>query len=89
MTVLVLVDHADGHISAATRSAVAAGTQLGEVHALVAGHDVDAVAAAASRIAGVSRVLKVDAEAYARPMAAPLAALIASLANQSRAASSH
>ncbi len=80
MTVLVLVDHADGHVSPATRSAVAAAARLGEVHALVAGRDVGAVAEAASRIAGVSRVLKVDAEAYARPMAEPLSALIVSLA---------
>ena len=80
MPVLVLVDHADGHISPATRSAVTAAARLGEVHALVAGHGVDAVAGAASRIAGVSRVLKVDAEAQARPMAEPMAALIASLA---------
>ncbi len=80
MPVLVLVDHADGHISPATRSAVTAATRLGEVHALVAGHGIGPVAEAASRIAGVSRVLKVDAEAQARPMAEPMAALIASLA---------
>ncbi len=80
MTVLVLVDHADGHISPATRSAVTAGARLGEVHALVAGCGVDTVAEAASRIAGVSLVLKVDADAYARPMAEPLSALIVSLA---------
>ncbi len=80
MTVLVLVDHADGHVSSATRSAVAAAARLGEVHALVAGHGIGAVAEAASRIAGVSRVLKVDAEAHARPMAEPLSALIVSLA---------
>ncbi len=80
MTVLVLVDHADGHVSSATRSAVTAAARLGEVHALVAGHGIGAVAQAASRIAGVSRVLKVDAEAHARPMAEPLSALIVSLA---------
>ncbi len=80
MTVLVLVDHADGHVSPATRSAVTAATVLGEVHALVVGHDVGAVAEAASRIAGVSRVLKVDAGDHARLMAEPVSALIVSLA---------
>ena len=80
MTVLVLVDHADGHISPATRSAVTAAGRLGEVHALVAGHGIDGVAEAAARIAGVSKVLRADAEAYARPLAEPLAALLVSLA---------
>ena len=80
MTVLVLVDHADGHISPATRSAVTAAGRLGEVHALVAGHGIDAVVEAAARIAGVSKVLKADAEFYARPLAEPLAALLVSLA---------
>ncbi len=81
MTALVLVDHADGHISPATRSAVTAAGRLGDVHALVAGHDIDAVVEAAARIAGVSRVLKADAQTYARPLAEPLAALLVSLAD--------
>ena len=55
MTVLVLIDHADGEVSPASRSAVVAAGSLGEVHALVAGHGpgLDAAAAAAARIAGV------------------------------------
>ncbi len=47
---------------------------------LVAGHEVGAVAEAASRIAGVARVLRADAAGYAAPLAEPLAALLVSLA---------
>ena len=82
MTALVLIDHADGQISPATRSAVTAASRLGKVHALVAGRDVDAVTQAAARIAGVSTVLRADADRYARPLAEPLAALIVSLAGR-------
>ena len=80
MTVLVLVDHADGHVSSAKRCRDREIGRLDGLKALVAGHGIGAVAQAASRIAGVSRVLKVDAEAHARPMAEPLSALIVSLA---------
>jgi electron transfer flavoprotein alpha subunit len=81
MTALVLLDHAeDGHIIQASRSAITAAGQLGEVHVLVAGSGIGGVAEAASRIAGVAKVLKADAPAYGKPLAEPLAALLASLA---------
>ncbi len=80
MTALVLLDHEAGQIKQASRSAITAAASLGEVHVLVAGHEVGAVAEAASRIAGVSRVLRADAPGYAAPLAEPLAALLVSLA---------
>ena len=80
MTVLVLLDHEAGQIKQASLCAVTAAMSLGEVHGLVAGLGIDAVAQAASRIAGVSRVLKADAELYDKPLAEPLAALLVSLA---------
>ena len=80
MTALVLIDHADGHIVQASRSAITAACQLGEVHVLVAGEGVGAVAQAAGRIAGVARVLKADDALYAAALAEPLAALVVSLA---------
>ncbi|MCQ8239491.1 electron transfer flavoprotein subunit alpha/FixB family protein [Rhizosaccharibacter radicis] len=79
MTVLVLLDHADGAVSQASRSAVAAAGRLGEVHGLVAGDGVAAVAEAAARIQGLSRVLVADAEAFAHSLPEPLAALLQSL----------
>jgi electron transfer flavoprotein alpha subunit len=57
MSVLVLVEHNDGVISEATLASITAALQLGDVHVLVAGHDVAAVAQAAAVVGGVSRVL--------------------------------
>ncbi len=83
MTCLVLLDHENGLIKQPSRSAVTAAGQLGEVHALVAGgSDVEAVAALAAKIAGVSKVLTVSGEAYAHAMPEALASLLQSLAPQ-------
>jgi electron transfer flavoprotein alpha subunit len=65
MTVLVLAEHDLGHLSPATARIVAAAEQLGTVDVLVAGHDVSGVAAEASEIAGVARVLVADSDALA------------------------
>ncbi len=61
MSVLVLVEHADGKLKDPTLSAVTAAAKLGEVHALVAGSNVGGVAGEAARIAGVSKVLVAEA----------------------------
>ena len=50
----------------ATLSAVSAAAKLGEVHLLVAGQGVDAVAQQAARIAGVGKVHVADDAAFAR-----------------------
>jgi electron transfer flavoprotein alpha subunit len=81
MPVLVLIDHAGGALKQPSRSAVAAATKLGEVHALVAGHeDVAAAAQAAAKLPGVVKVLRADAACYAHALAEPLAALLVQLA---------
>ena len=80
MTALVLLDHEAGQIKQASRSAVTAAAALGDVHVLVAGHDIAGVAEAASRIAGVARVLKADDAAFEKLLAEPLAALVVSVA---------
>ena len=80
MTALVLLDHTDDHIIQASRSAITAAAQLGEVHVLIAGAGIGGLAEAASRIAGVAKVLKADAPAYDKALAEPLAALLVSLA---------
>jgi electron transfer flavoprotein alpha subunit len=80
MTALVLLDYDATGIKQPSRSAVAAASKLGEVHALVAGENVGAAAQAAAKIAGVTKVLVADGPAYAHALAEPLAALLVSLA---------
>ena len=53
MKTLVLVEHDGSSIKDATLAAVTAASQLGEVHLLVAGKGVGAIADAAAKIAGV------------------------------------
>lgn len=79
MTVLVLLDHEGSVIKQPSRSAIAAATKLGEVHALVAGTDADAAAAAAA-IPGVAKVITAADAIHDHAMAEPLAALIVALA---------
>ena len=80
MTALVLLDHDGSTIKQPARSAVAAALQLGEVHALVAGHGARAAAEAAARLPGVAKVLYADNGAYAHGLAEPLADLLVALA---------
>ncbi|WP_068088966.1 electron transfer flavoprotein subunit alpha/FixB family protein [Novosphingobium rosa] len=76
---LVWVEHDGASIKDATLSAVTAAAQLGEVHALVAGHNIDGVADEAARITGVARVLKAEGAAYAHGLPENIAPLIAGL----------
>jgi electron transfer flavoprotein alpha subunit len=80
-TVLLLAQH-DGAaaLEKATLHAVTAAGGLGEVHLLVAGSGVQAVAEAAARVQGVAKVLRADAEALAEPTAESLAELLVALA---------
>ncbi len=80
MTALVLLDHVDGHVTPASRSAITAAAALGDVHVLVTGAGIGGVAETASKIAGVGRVLRADATLYDKALAEPLAALLVSLA---------
>ena len=54
MTSLVLLEFDDVGIKQPSRSAVAAAGALGEVHVLVAGSGLDAAAAAAAKLPGVT-----------------------------------
>ncbi len=60
MKTLVLVEYEGGAVKDATLAAVTAASQLGEVHLLVAGAGVGAVADAAAKIAGVNKVHVAD-----------------------------
>ncbi|HEX8445891.1 MAG TPA: electron transfer flavoprotein subunit alpha/FixB family protein [Sphingomonas sp.] len=79
MKTLVWVEHDGAAVKDATLSAVTAATQMGEVHLLVAGQGVDAVAQAAAQIAGVGKVHVADDAAYAHALAENIAPLIVEL----------
>jgi electron transfer flavoprotein alpha subunit len=80
MTSLVLLDFDAEGIKQPARSALAAAAKLGEIHGLVAGSNVGAIAEFAAKLPGVSKVLVADAPAYEHALAEPMAALIVSLA---------
>ena len=78
---LVVAEHDNHALKAATLNAVAAALQCSlEVDILVAGNGTDTVAQAASQIAGVRKVIQVDSPALADQLAEPLAAQILSIA---------
>jgi electron transfer flavoprotein alpha subunit len=81
MTTLVIAEHDNTSLKPATLNTVTAATQCGgDVHVLVAGHNAAGAAAAAAQIAGVAKVLHIDAEALAHGIAANLTAQIVALA---------
>jgi len=85
MNTLILAEHDNARLSAATRSTVTAATQLGApIDVLVAGHGAAAVAQAASQVPGVTRVLHADAAHFARPTAENVAATLLAILAQGR-----
>jgi electron transfer flavoprotein alpha subunit len=79
MKTLVWVEHDGKVVKDATLAVVTAASKLGEVHLLVAGQGVDAVAAEAAKIAGVGKVHVADDAAYAHALAENVAPLVVSL----------
>ncbi len=80
MSVLVLAEHDNSVLKDATLAAVTAAGQLGgDVHILVAGFHAQAVADAAAKVAGVSKVLLADDEAFGHALAENVAPLIVGL----------
>ncbi len=81
MSALVFAEHENGALRPATLNAVAAAAQMSDqVVLLVAGKDCGAAAEAAAKVAGVSKVVKVDSAEYEHTLAENLAPLIANLA---------
>jgi electron transfer flavoprotein alpha subunit len=81
MPTLLLAEHDNASLKDATNKALTAAKALGaDVHILVAGHNCKAVAEAAAKLDGVTKILLVDAPAYEHMLAEPTAALIVSLA---------
>jgi electron transfer flavoprotein alpha subunit len=79
MSVLVLIEHDGSSVKDASLATVTAASQLGEVHALVAGSNVAAVATEAAKIAGVARVLVADAPHLEHELPEELAPVAAKL----------
>ena len=82
MAALVIAEHDNQSLKAATLNAVAAALQCSpEVDVLIAGNGSDAAAAAAAQIVGVRKVIQIDDSALADQLAEPLTAQILSLAS--------
>src|SRR5206468_9353482 len=79
MSVLVLVEHDGSHIKDATLAAVTAASKLGDVNALVVGNNVDGVAQAAAKIAGVTKVYAASSPALEHQLAEAVAPIAARL----------
>ena len=80
MAVLVIAEHDNKTLKRATLQAVDAAARLGEVHLLVLGSGVDAVAQAAAKVAGVAQVKVVDDPALAESLAEVVTAQVVPLA---------
>ena len=80
MSTLIFFEHTNDAISPASLHAVTAATQIGgDVVALIAGSGCAGAAEAASKVAGVTKVIKVDSAEYGHTLAENLAPLIAKL----------
>jgi electron transfer flavoprotein alpha subunit len=79
--ILIIAEHDGSSLNIATAKCVTCAAAIGgEVEIAVLGHGVDGVAAEAAALEGVSRVVSVDAEHLAAPLAANWAAEAVSLA---------
>ncbi|WP_395067943.1 electron transfer flavoprotein subunit alpha/FixB family protein [Paraburkholderia silvatlantica] len=90
MTNLVIAEHDNVSIKAATLNTIAAAQKIGgEIHLLVAGHNVQATAAAAAQIAGVDKVLLADAPQLEAGLAENVEATVLTLVRDAAKSYSH
>ena len=81
MSILVIAEHDNAHLKGATLNAVAAAQKIGDdIHVLVMGEGVQAVADAAAKLAGVNKVLLADGPALAESLAENVAAQVLAVA---------
>ncbi len=81
MSNLVIVEHDNNEVSIATLHAVTAAQQIGgDIDLLIAGENCGAVAEAAAKIAGVSKVKVADGAMFGHHLAENLASLIVDVA---------
>ncbi|MBT3068796.1 electron transfer flavoprotein subunit alpha/FixB family protein [Rhodoferax sp. U11-2br] len=82
MSSLVIAEHDNTHLKPATLNTITAASQLGgEVHVLVAGANAAAVANAAAQVAGVAKVIHIDADSLAHGVAENVTAQVVALAS--------
>ncbi|MEM1379231.1 MAG: FAD-binding protein [Pseudomonadota bacterium] len=81
MAILVIADHNNETLNDATLKVVGAAQKMGgDIDLLVAGKGASGVAEAASKVAGVRKVLHADDAHYAKRLAEPMAELIIGMA---------
>jgi len=81
MTNLVIAEHDNASIKTATLNTIAAAQKIGgDIHVLVAGHNAQAAADAAAKIAGVSKLLLADAPQLAEGLAENVEATVLNIA---------
>jgi electron transfer flavoprotein alpha subunit len=81
MSILVFAEHDNSELKADTLKTVAAAQAIGgDIHLLVAGHNCQAVAEAASKVNGVTKVLVADNAAYEHQLAENVSLLVTELA---------
>lgn len=81
MTVLVIAEHDNAELNDATRAAVTAASKIGgDIHVLVAGKGASAVADAAAKLDGVSKVLHSDSDTLEKKLAEAMEAVVVSIA---------
>ncbi|MBK3843364.1 electron transfer flavoprotein subunit alpha/FixB family protein [Paraburkholderia aspalathi] len=81
MVNLVIAEHDSASIKAATLNTIAAAQKIGgDIHVLVAGHNAQAAADAAAKIAGVSKVLLADAAQLEAGLAENIQATVMNIA---------
>ncbi len=82
MTALVIAEHDNTSLKGSTLHTITAAIQCGgEVHVLIAGHQADAAAQAAAKVAGVAKVLVADGAQFADGLAENVAAQALALAS--------
>jgi electron transfer flavoprotein alpha subunit len=80
MSILVIAEHDNQSIRPATLNVITAAQQLGdEITLLIAGKDCQAVVDAATSLAGIAKILHVDADHYEHALAEELTPLVVSL----------
>ena len=81
MTTLVIAEHDNASLKPATLNTVTAAAQCGgDVHVLVAGHNAGPAAAAAAQVAGVAKVIHIEADTLAHGIAENVTAQIQAIA---------
>ena len=81
MSILVVVEHDNQAVNAATLNILAAARQIGgDIHLLVAGEKCGAAANAAAALEGATKILSADSAEYGHNLAENLAPLVAGIA---------